>query len=104
MTTTSLVPALRSTWRKSAEHVAEQFSRFLRLTVLAALPSLLDLIKGGKFDTYTLFAFVLPFAEVAYRQVFPALGAAAVDAAPGAAIVPAEVAPNDPAVEGDAAP
>ena len=102
----SLVPALRSTWRRSAQHAFEQLSRFLRLTVLAAIPSVTNLISGGKFDWRTLLAFVLPFAEVAYRQVFPALGAAAVDAAPGATIVAAEVAPDAPAdpPEGDAAP
>lgn len=65
--------------------------RFTRLLVLAALPSLIDLLKGGKFDRATLFAFILPFAEVAYRQVFPALGAARADAAPGVTIVPAQV-------------
>lgn len=99
-----LVSALRSTWRRSAQHALEQAARFLRLTVLAAIPSITNLISGGRFDWRTLLAFILPFAEVAYRQVFPALGAAAVDAAPGATIVPAEVASADPtAPEGDAA-
>lgn len=87
------VGALRSTWRSSAQHAAEQLKRFVRLTVLAALPSLVNLIQGGHFDRRTLLAFILPFVEVAYRQVFPALGAAAADAAPGVTIVPAEVAP-----------
>lgn len=100
----TLVGNLRSTWRKSAEHAVEQLSRFIRLTVIAAIPSVVNLVSGGKFDWRTLLAFILPFAEVSYRQMFPALGAAAVDSAPGATIVPAEVAPTDTAAEGDAAP
>ena len=99
MSQTTLVRALRSTWRKTAQHVIEQVARFVRLTILAAIPSIVNLISGGKFDWRTLLAFILPFAEVAYRQVFPALGAAAVDAAPGATIVPAEV--GAPASTGD---
>jgi hypothetical protein len=77
------VTALRKAWRKSAEHIAEQLIRFVRLTVLAAIPSVWDLAAGGHFDQKTLLAFILPFAEVAYRQAFPALGAAKADAAPG---------------------
>lgn len=86
-----LVPALRSRWRKSAEHLAEQVTRFIRLTVLSAIPSLSSLLLGGSFDKKTLLAFILPFAEVAFRQVFPALGAKRADAAPGVTIVPAQV-------------
>jgi len=86
-----LVAALRATWRKSAEHAAEQVARFLRLTIMAAVPSVVDLIKGGKFDYITLLTFILPFAEVAYRQVFPALGAAKADSADGVTIVPEQV-------------
>lgn len=89
--TAAAVPALRTTWRRSTEHFVEQIKRFLRLLVLAALPSVVNLIQGGRFDWRTLLAFVLPFAEVAYREVFPALGAAAADAAPGVTIVPAQV-------------
>lgn len=88
---TAAVPALRTTWRRSTEHFAEQVKRFLRLTLLAAAPSLIDLLNGGQFDRKTLFAFVVPFAEAAYRQMFPALGAAAADVAPGVTIVPAQV-------------
>jgi hypothetical protein len=86
-----LVSALRATWRKSAQHAAEQASRFVRLTVVAAVPSLVNLIQGGKFDWRTLLAFVLPFAEVAWRQAFPAMGAANADAADGVTIVPEQV-------------
>lgn len=93
------VAALRATWRRSAEHFAEQAKRFLRLTVLAALPSLLNLLQGGKFDTRTLVAFVVPFAEVAYRELFPALGAAAADTAPGVTIIPTEVGADEQSTE-----
>lgn len=88
---TAAVPALRTTWRRSTEHFAEQVKRFIRLTALAAAPSLVDLIKGGRFDRVTLLAFLVPVFEVAWRQMFPALGAAAADAAPGVRIVPAQV-------------
>lgn len=77
------VQALRRAWRTSAEHLAEQVVRFVRLTLLSAVPSVVDLVRGGKFDKTTLLTFILPFAEVAYRQVFPALGAAKADSAPG---------------------
>lgn len=83
---------LRAVWRKTGEHAAEQLARFVRLTVLAAVPSLLSLVEGGKFDTRTLLAFIAPFAEVTYRQVFPALGAAKVVSAPGATVDPAPAA------------
>lgn len=88
-----LVKALRATWRKSAQHTAEQLARFVRLTVMAAVPSVVDLIaKGPKhFDWYTLLMVIVPFGETAWRQVFPALGAAKVDEAPGATIVPEQV-------------
>lgn len=82
------VADLRRTWRRTTEHFAEQLKRFVRLTVLAAMPSLVNLLQGGHFDRKTLIAFILPFAEVAYREVFPALGAAAADSAPGMTIVP----------------
>lgn len=88
------VDALRATWRASAQHTAEQLKRFVRLTVLAAIPALSSLLAGGQFDRKTLLAFILPFAEVAFRQVFPALGAAGADQAPGVTIVPDEVTPS----------
>lgn len=94
---TAAVPALRKTWRRSAEHFAEQVKRFLRLTALAALPSLVSLLQGGQFDRRTLYAFIVPCVEVAYREMFPALGAAAAHTAPGVSIVPAQVGiPSDP--------
>jgi hypothetical protein len=92
----ALVGALQATWRASTEHFIEQVQRFVRLTVVSAIPALVSAItaatvKGDHFDWRTLLALVVPFAETAYRQVFPALGAAKVDTAPGATIVPAEV-------------
>lgn len=86
-----LVGELRKTWRGSAEHAAEQVKRFLRLAVLAAAPSVIDLLNGGKFDRKTLIAFIVPVAEAAYRQMFPALGAKSVDDAQGVTIVPSQV-------------
>lgn len=86
-----LVSHLTSTWRKSAEHMAAQIRRFFILTLLAAIPSLSDLLSGGRFDMKTLFAFITPFAYVALRQVNPELGAAQVDSAPGVTIVPDQV-------------
>lgn len=59
--------------RGTAQHFAEQLVRFARLTALAAIPSVVNLAQGGKFDWHTLLAFILPFAEVAYRQVWPAV-------------------------------
>jgi hypothetical protein len=84
------VSALRSTWRNSAEHLAEQLYRFIRLTILAAIPSISSVIFSQHFDWKTLLAFILPFAEVAFRQVFPALGAAKADSAPGTVTVVAD--------------
>lgn len=86
-----LVKDLRATWRKDAVHVAEQVKRFLRLSVLAAMPTLLPLLMGGHFDSKTLLAFLVPVLEVVYRQMFPALGAQQVDDAQGVTIVPSQV-------------
>jgi len=87
---------LRATWRTSAEHGAEQVKRFLRLTVVSAVPAIVSAIVAAttahtSFDWKTLLALIVPFAETAYRQVFPALGAAAADSAPGVTIVPDQV-------------
>lgn len=87
-----LQSALRSTWRKSAEHFAEQLKRFVRLTLLSAIPAASSALTGKQFDWKTLLTFILPFAEVAFRQVFPALGAAGADSAQGVTIVPSQVA------------
>lgn len=91
-----LVDQLRATWRKSSEHLAEQVQRFIRLTIIAAIPSLSSLLAGGHFDYKTLLAFILPFAEVAFRQVWPALGAKRADSADGVTIVPDEVCGPQP--------
>lgn len=83
---------LRATWRKSAEHGAEQLARFGRLFVVSAVPALVSLIASGSdFDKKTLLALLVPVFETVYRQVFPALGAAKADAAPGVTIVPDQV-------------
>jgi hypothetical protein len=111
----NLVGALTKTWRTSAEHLSAQVWRFVRLTALSAVPSVFSLVVGGKFDWRTLLAFIAPFAEVAYRQVVPALTAQAADSAPGVTIVPEQLAlPTLPdgttgnvtvtTPEGDAAP
>lgn len=107
-----LQSALRATWRKDAVHVREQVQRFARLCVAAAMPTLLPFLTGGHFNKVTLLAFIVPVAEVAYRQMYPALGAKGVDDAQGATIVPEqvgadaaqpepEVAPETPADEPD---
>lgn len=86
-----LVKDLKTTWRKEAVHTAEQVSRFLRLTLLAALPTLIPFLMGDDFDWKTTIAFILPFAEVAYRQMNPSLSAKAADDAQGVTIVPSQV-------------
>lgn len=96
------VSALRSTWRKSAEHFAEQVWRFIRLTILAAIPSLASALFSKHFDWKTLLAFILPFAEVAFRQVWPALGAKRADEAPGTVTV--VDGPDDVPVQTDNGP
>lgn len=86
------IGALRSTWRKSGEHAAEQVKRFLRLFILSSIPALVSVLSSGShFDRKTLLAILVPIGEAAYRQVFPALGAAAADSAPGVTIVPDQV-------------
>ena len=94
------IDALRKTWRRSAEHFAEQVTRFVRLLVVSAIPVVVSAVSaatfsGSKFDPKTLLALLVPVFEVAYRQVFPALGAAAADAAPGVTIVPSQVGVPD---------
>lgn len=91
-----LVIQLRKTWRKSAEHLAEQLARFMRLFLLGAPVPIVDVIvKGtGHFDWETLLVALVPVGETAWRQVFPALGAAKVDQAPGVTIVPSQVDPQ----------
>lgn len=88
-----LISGLRKTWRKSAEHGAEQLARFARLFVLSAIPVVVDLLMKGpeNFDWQTLLFALVPIGEAAYRQVYPALGAAKVDSADGVTIVPSQV-------------
>lgn len=90
------VPALRSTWRGTAEHYIAQGKRFLLVFLGAIVPQLLtNGLDNLGIDTVRALA---PAALlVAIRQVWPELGAKAVDTAPGATIVPAEVdpAPDD---------
>lgn len=59
--------------RASLEHLAEQLARFIRLTLLAALPTVWNVLGGDKFDWRTLLAFLIPFAEVAFHQVWPSV-------------------------------
>jgi len=82
------VQALRKTWRKSAEHFAEQLYRFIRLALFASVIPVTDwfvqvVLRDHKFDWMTLLTAVVPVLETSYRQVYPALGAAKVDSAPG---------------------
>ena len=70
----------------SKDHMVQQVIRFVRLTVLAAVPSVVDLVRGGAFDWKTQLAFILPFAEVAYRQVFPTTPPAPTDDQQAAAL------------------
>lgn len=86
------VANLRNTWRKSAQHGAEQVKRFLRLFILSSLPVVVSLFANGSdFDKKTLLALLVPVFETAYRQVFPAMGAKGADDAPGMTIVPEQV-------------
>jgi hypothetical protein len=88
-----LIKSLRATWRKSSEHVAEQLWRFVRLLSVASVIPIIDVIVrgSGHFDWVTLLMAIVPVFETTWRQVFPALGAAKVDSAPGVTIVPDQV-------------
>ncbi|MCW2545374.1 MAG: hypothetical protein JWM40_2926 [Frankiales bacterium] len=94
------VPALRSTWRSTAEQKASQGWRILRLFLVALTGQVLaqltangfDLDKISHLDQKAVVALLVAAAEAAWRQLHPALTASAVDTAPGATIVPAEVA------------
>ena len=93
-----LVSDLRGTWRKSSQHLEEQAVRFVRLFIVSAIPAVVALTtSGGDFDKKTLLALLVPVAETAYRQVFPALGASKADDAPGVTIVPAQL--DSPSVD-----
>lgn len=73
--------ARRASWTDQIRHnhYVQQFERFVRLTVVAAVPSVVDLLRGGNFDWKTLLAFILPFAEVAFREIYPTTPPAPVD-------------------------
>lgn len=86
------VVALRSTWRKTSEHYIAQAKRFLLVFLGAIVPQLLT----NGFDNIgidSIRALAPAALLVAIRQLYPELGAAGLDSAPGATIVPAEVAP-----------
>lgn len=94
------VKALRATWRKSEQHLTEQAFRFGRLFLASALPVVVSLVASGThYDRKTLLALLVPVFETAYRQVFPALGAAKADDAPGMTIVPDQVTDDVAPVE-----
>lgn len=109
-----LVDNLRATWRKSAEHKAAQVKRFVAALVGVVVVQIIADVSAGKnpldhfTDAKTAWYYLLPFALVAWRQVHPSMTASQVDSAPGATIVPTQVAApgdaTDPAPEGDAAP
>ena len=104
---TTQVQALRSTWRATAEQRATQAWRFLRLALIALIGQVFaqlaannfDLDKISHLDQKAIVALLVGAAEAAWRQLHPALTASAVDSAPGATIVPAQVdqpgAPTD---------
>lgn len=99
-----LQKALREAWRKDPVHIREQVQRFFRLAVAAAMPTLLPFLTTGKFNKVTLLAFIVPVAETAYRQMYPALGAKGVDDAQGATIVPEQVGEPTEEVPAEEAP
>lgn len=84
------VAALRKTWRGTREHYSEQVKRFLRIFAGTLVPQLLAL-DFHHVTRSALLALIAPAAEVTWRQLYPALGAAGVDTAPGATIVPEQV-------------
>lgn len=86
------VAALRSTWRKTSEHYIAQAKRFLLVFLGAIVPQLLT----NGFDNIgidSIRALAPAALLVAIRQMYPELGAAGLDSAPGATIVPTEVTP-----------
>lgn len=106
-----LVDQLRATWRKSAEHKAAQVKLLLSSLVGIIVLQMVSDLAAGKtpfstvHDIRSLWFYLAPFVLVAWRQLHPALTASQVDSAPGATIVPAQVAPaSDPAADPDLAP
>lgn len=95
------IEALRATWRKTTEHKIAQVKLFLSAFLgVLGLQVIGDLTAGRSLshlkDPHDLWTYLLPLGLVAWRQLHPALTASAVDSAPGATIVPAEVT-SDPA-------
>lgn len=94
------VPALRSTWRKTREHYRAQLFRFLSIFGgLLIAQNINDFIANkplfsGVTDRRALLSYLVGVGYVAWRQFRPSMTAGAVDSAPGATIVPAEVAPT----------
>ena len=100
------VVALRSTWRSTAEHYKAQAFRFVRIFLGVAVSQALASLATGtsplsSFDRKAVVAFLVPIAEVTWRQLHPALTASEVDTAPGATIVPSEVGLPGPAPTAD---
>lgn len=90
------VGSLRSTWRKSSQHVQAQLFRFLRLFGVTIVPQVLAQLATGRSITghslrIFLISVAVPTAEVVWRQLHPTMTASAADAAPGVTIVPAQV-------------
>lgn len=105
------VPALRRTWRKTAEQRVAQLWRFVRLYVFTFAGQVLiqvvsTAVAGGvditKLDQKALAALLVPAAEVVWRQKHPALTASAVDTAPGATLVPDQLPDAPAAADGPA--
>lgn len=91
------IGALRSRWRRTAEHWRAQAFRFFGiLGGIIGSKMLGDVLAGhSPFQHLVTFhdweLYLLPFVVIAYRQWRPSLGAAAVDSAPGVTIVPEQV-------------
>lgn len=90
VTTKDLLAALRSTWRMSREHKAEQANRFLRIFGAVLVPQLVAVGVDHLTRTIVL-SLVAPALEVAFRQLYPALGAYGAASAPGVEIVPEQL-------------
>lgn len=91
------IDALRATWRKTQEHYQAQALRFFGILGGLLGGKVTSEILDGKAPFHNLITahdwlmYLLPVVVVAYRQWKPALGAKALDSAPGATIVPEQV-------------
>lgn len=92
------VNALRKTWRRTREHYQAQARRFALIFGSILSTEIAGNFLAGKallphFTSWReLQLYLGPLLYVAWRQFRPQLGAAGIDSAPGATIVPAEVA------------